>query len=1344
MGSSVARMRQTDSTSSVARMRQTDSTSSVARMRQTDSTSSVARVGKKVVLSRMTQVDEWAPLVLEKLTITLGDDAPKLIALLKDTGAILSGGFVLNSIAKYYVAGSGPAPDLDIYVPLPNMPRFLGALVNDTLKFKMFTDPYDATIYCRSFLRKNGIRRVYTFLTTNDKSVDVMAVRTKKTVQDVCSNFDLTFCQVWFDGTNVFATHPDHIREKKGYLQGEYIDTFVQSNAFLKDRIRKYQSRGFKVEYDPSVPSVKLPVIADVLQNRGKCSKEEAREVLLPVWFQRAATRWLALSKENRKKFVLPFGKKTRNQVFAPGTKPVYGWREMERFRVPDDEGYDSESMDAPRLTNLAVQKYESTATELAAVPLDPALIYSRQMFGMLQAVLTDPDRKADDYSYHTFNYKELMGERLKMVEYFEEILRAKEAGERVRGWRGTIEELKERIQKVKQHVTVFMPFIDYIVAHTTRVGMDFAADDGQLYDIHNHPMDAATTRDSLEGYLEQFIRMSDSDKEKGVPCYHKPTPAVRGQPEPVTNCTQNISMKEIETIVSYEFFKRFSAPQPFKAGLNIVMPVYEAALPNTKALEEGYGDEYHETMCPFCLQTMSRGEGCSYMTHENPKRLGTEHAPFCQKEFVVQSILDKYTAMAKQIDGEEMPLHLEVCVECGRPCSRHQHFDITSAEPRLVRALTKPDPAHPGRFIADYATCAGGGRTELFARMLAVRDVYKKSGIKNPKEEREVAAKAADAAAKDPAYLARGKAIADMPPAERKFNTKVPAIKKYDDPAYEDVSEEEAAAAAAAAVNAVENAAVAARVAAAPSAKIVYPERFPEYLRKKLETWLANRDIEPIDPASLPDIEKFTIAQDIGLNPDQNAARIRDLGDHQVYETKQSREYKLWKQTDFRANRIAYNTTYANVVFHYWRGFVTKARIAMLTVEEIVGLVMRARERRARDRGEAVPAGGIIFPEGTLESWKREIHDKATAEDPAEFRSDPIRIGTDIVLPLIRGLTISDAEKILILDDLNEANDFVRQSSQWAIYVRLKTEERRRPPPPHPANLKIAKHQINADCVILYISNVRELLAAKGFPNAIVPENAVLEPRLEIPVAAAPAANVAPAAPAANAAPAAVEEAAAAREALPLGNGAPVAVANAAVANAAVANAAVANAAAANGQEGIALRHLFNANENAAANAAPAAQLPVIYPADNTLVARDRIRQGLADPPLRRDNPLIHMYTWILEVDVTFGDAIDDVLSNVAEGVKQTQAYRSWKEVDDAIRAGGPIPNNYDQLWVAVCLKYTEVYLAQVAAVQQGGRNVRKNRTYKRRGLAFTRSKRSVGSKTYKKRKVHRKTRRN
>jgi hypothetical protein len=86
---------------------------------------------------KMTQVDEWSPMVVEKLTATLGDDAPKLITLMKDVGAILSGGFVLNSIVRYEPATTGEgSPDLDIYVPVGNMPRFLGSLVSNTIKFK--------------------------------------------------------------------------------------------------------------------------------------------------------------------------------------------------------------------------------------------------------------------------------------------------------------------------------------------------------------------------------------------------------------------------------------------------------------------------------------------------------------------------------------------------------------------------------------------------------------------------------------------------------------------------------------------------------------------------------------------------------------------------------------------------------------------------------------------------------------------------------------------------------------------------------------------------------------------------------------------------------------------------------------------------------------------------------------------------------------------------------------------------------------------------------------------------------------------------------------------------------
>ena len=752
----------------------------------------------------MTQVDEWTPSVLEKLNETLKpDEVSKLITLMKTTGAILSGGFVLQAIAKYSTYS-----DLDLYVPVEKMPTFLSSLISD-VKLTYFFH-FDATIYCRSFLRKNGIRRVYNF---NDPlrnlAIDVMSVRKRKTPAEVCSNFDLTFCQVWFDGTSVYATHPDHIREKKGFLQPEYIQTFVTKNQFLKDRILKYKGRGFTVEYDPSTTTTTLPPISDILTSNPKCTTEQTREVLLPVWFKRAATHWL--TSKNKSTFVLPFGKSlgssaTRNQLFLQDGPHSHRLRpkNIRKFKIPDDEGYDSEDMDTSKFMDLAVKSYTPENNDLASVPLDQVLIYGRQLFLMIKEAFTE---KSDISNFHFLfenNYKEIFD--------WKNRLKGLEAGIPQGEWTiDTIPRVKKIIDNFTKEINNYNQFVDYLRNASTREGTDFAGDEGHLYDIHAHPMDGAITQESMEAYLQQFIRLPD--KSAGVPCYYKPTPAVRGEPEPLTNCQTVLTLNEIEAIVSPEFYRKFSVTERLKTGLDVSIPLYDLALPNVKSMEEGFGEEYHETMCPFCLQPISRKDGCSYMTHENPKRLPYDDTPYCQKEFVVNDLLQKYRSMGRTIyNNEETPgrtLHIEICVECGRPCLGHQHFDITSDVPKLVPPVKMPDPANPERMIDDYATCTGGGRAELFARMLAVRDVYKTGGFKDTKEERKKAAWAADRGAKSAMYLARGKAILDKPPAERKFNRKVPAIKKYNDVAYNDVSEENARAAALAAMNSDENDAV-------------------------------------------------------------------------------------------------------------------------------------------------------------------------------------------------------------------------------------------------------------------------------------------------------------------------------------------------------------------------------------------------------------------------------------------------------------------------------------------------------------------------------------------------------
>ena len=714
-----------------------------------------------------TQVDEWTPLVIEKLTEKLGSVAnkDKLCELLRNTGSVLSGGFVLNAIVNY--EKNLDFMDMDIYVPCENVPLFLITIVTQKV-YPPNVHTYgfqNSSLYCRSFLRKNGIRRVHTFFEYRGV-MDIMSLRKSTTPVKVCSNFDLTMCQVWFDGTTVFATHPDHIREKRGYLQNDYINTFIEGNQFLRRRLTKYKNRGFTIEYDPTFTS-SYPSINDILTNKA-CMP---LQMDLEHWFKRIITIWL--TERNKKSLErLPFMKRRNGKSLRIPINEVV---------VEHDAGYDSEDMDKDKFSKLSVDIPLDGEVD---VPLDgeigdvaPELKLGRSLFEFVkQSLGTAPTV----YSKHLgYNLTSAILELNEAKHRYEDLIIQVRAGppgvlreRRIKTYELQIERIIPKIEK-------YTKMTEYLKDQCTREGTDFAYDEGRVYDLHEHPIDQGTTRDSMEGYLNQFLQLPD--KLDGVPCYYKPG---IGAAQAHLNCPLKITLDDIRIIVSPEYFEKFSKPSPIKTGLNTVMPLYELALPNTKVLAAGFGDEYSESMCPFCLQPITRGEGCSYMTHENPQRLDGSLTPFCQKEFVVQSVLDKYRRWANKI-RPTYPLHIEFCVECGRPCNGHQHFDLTSTDdnPKMLAETTRRDA--DGRLVHDYAACPGGGRPELFARILAVRDIYANAGIMDPKLERETAAVAADAAASDPAYLARGAAIFAKDKDARKFNVEVPVTKPYDDPAY-------------------------------------------------------------------------------------------------------------------------------------------------------------------------------------------------------------------------------------------------------------------------------------------------------------------------------------------------------------------------------------------------------------------------------------------------------------------------------------------------------------------------------------------------------------------------------
>lgn len=204
---------------------------------------------------------------------------------MKTNKAILSGGFLLKTVLGISNAdwdlheimssanlsgldkqksGSTVQPnsglDVDFYVPCKSLVPFYASFV-PLFQSNIYVG-YDASFYCRSFLRKNGIRTVYKCyreLPNEVLEMDIMAVRNRRSPLDVVTNFDLSVCQVWYDGESVKATDPEHILNKVGYLQGEYVKTYLQGNWFLEWRLSKYTKRGFKIVADPKAISTLTP-----------------------------------------------------------------------------------------------------------------------------------------------------------------------------------------------------------------------------------------------------------------------------------------------------------------------------------------------------------------------------------------------------------------------------------------------------------------------------------------------------------------------------------------------------------------------------------------------------------------------------------------------------------------------------------------------------------------------------------------------------------------------------------------------------------------------------------------------------------------------------------------------------------------------------------------------------------------------------------------------------------------------------------------------------------------------------------------------------------------------------
>ena len=191
----------------------------------------------------------------------------ELIELLSNTDAVIAGGFVLGSINNSLSSTS----DLDIYVRHANFRPLLAFLLTRG-RFQDFniSSPYDS-----SFFNKNGILARFGFSIygkyvdseTNERggvcAVDLMVLKEGRGVIDTVSNFDFTFCEVWFDGVDVNGTHLKDTLAFKGKLREEYLPAFLTGNKFTMARYAKYLNKGYTIDLGKIVPGVK-PSVAKI------------------------------------------------------------------------------------------------------------------------------------------------------------------------------------------------------------------------------------------------------------------------------------------------------------------------------------------------------------------------------------------------------------------------------------------------------------------------------------------------------------------------------------------------------------------------------------------------------------------------------------------------------------------------------------------------------------------------------------------------------------------------------------------------------------------------------------------------------------------------------------------------------------------------------------------------------------------------------------------------------------------------------------------------------------------------------------------------------------------------
>ena len=199
----------------------------------------------------------------DHMSMHFGDEYwNKLNEYLKDSNAIIAGGAVLAAYSDDVVN------DLDVYIHVSKTVDFVNKLIDDGTYELSLGGNYLRPSYDQSFFRKNNILARFSFdhnvfreivrkqtEVVRFPVIDVMIIPDEIPLLSVVTNFDLSFCETWYDGYYVKAVDAKGVLTKTGTLKKDYTDKLLLDlNRFTVKRLKKYIKKGYIISYDSEKP----------------------------------------------------------------------------------------------------------------------------------------------------------------------------------------------------------------------------------------------------------------------------------------------------------------------------------------------------------------------------------------------------------------------------------------------------------------------------------------------------------------------------------------------------------------------------------------------------------------------------------------------------------------------------------------------------------------------------------------------------------------------------------------------------------------------------------------------------------------------------------------------------------------------------------------------------------------------------------------------------------------------------------------------------------------------------------------------------------------------------------